>query len=478
MRTSNCEENNEEVNGHLQSEPNDQQENLDNSTSSITINISSESISSGAADRSSSSFNYSIKEREICSGCRCRQIFSEYKADKKAILGEAYESPTGDICYCDSFKSCCRSQKEDISTLFKTVKYQDTANKDIVFDLLKNSKPLRPVSVKTVQKTGNGSDSDIEVDGGNDKGKVPAPKLSELFNHERKDQLKTYQSLANHSRLGKRARTSGSSKLTTTTTATRQKRLRTAKENRDYRELVAPSSVSPVSSKKGRKRKSSENEDPGTKFIRTEFVDCTPRTDQDQQEDEDPRPCSSTSDYKPPLSTTNRKRKTGHQGTRQINYEHQENTDAPIKEDMYDYRFADPQLPSSTSYYTSSSSKSSAVATEEQQNTTNATTQNLLDSNKTIATLCNIGNSCYLNSVVYTLRFAPLFLHKLHHLIEDMATIYIKLNPTKHKSSSLGRNVSLWQGHSGRSWSSKDLASLGSITGNDSLPKNNRLVSF
>lgn len=108
--------------------------------------------------------------------------------------------------------------------------------------------------------------------------------------------------------------------------------------------------------------------------------------------------------------------------------------------------------------------------------TSTASNQNLLDSNKTIATLCNIGNSCYLNSVVYTLRFAPLFLHKLHHLIEDMATIYIKLNPMKHKSSSLGRNVSLWQGNSGRSWSSKDLASLGSISTSDGLPRNNRLV--
>lgn len=36
-----------------------------------------------------------------------------------------------------------------------------------------------------------------------------------------------------------------------------------------------------------------------------------------------------------------------------------------------------------------------------------------------IATLCNIGNTCYLNSVLYTLRFAPNFLHNLHHLVRE-----------------------------------------------------------
>lgn len=101
--------------------------------------------------------------------------------------------------------------------------------------------------------------------------------------------------------------------------------------------------------------------------------------------------------------------------------------------------------------------------------------------NNSIATLCNIGNSCYLNSVVYTLRFAPFFLHKLHHLVDDMRQVYQKVGQHKLKSSSLGRNVSGLQNQSGRSWSSKDLASLGSnnshANGSETAPKNNRQIA-
>lgn len=37
-----------------------------------------------------------------------------------------------------------------------------------------------------------------------------------------------------------------------------------------------------------------------------------------------------------------------------------------------------------------------------------------------IASLCNLGNTCFLNSVLYTLRFTPGFLHNLHHLVADL----------------------------------------------------------
>lgn len=36
-----------------------------------------------------------------------------------------------------------------------------------------------------------------------------------------------------------------------------------------------------------------------------------------------------------------------------------------------------------------------------------------------VASLLNVGNTCFLNSVLYTLRYAPSFLHKLHHLNSD-----------------------------------------------------------
>lgn len=92
-----------------------------------------------------------------------------------------------------------------------------------------------------------------------------------------------------------------------------------------------------------------------------------------------------------------------------------------------------------------------------------------------MATLYNIGNTCYLNSVVYTLRFAPYFLHNLHHLIEDLSQINQKLGQNKAKSSSLGRNVGGLQGQSTRSWSTKDLASMGNIVAD--VPRTNRQIA-
>ncbi|GAB0099146.1 uncharacterized protein DMENIID0001_149860 [Sergentomyia squamirostris] len=92
-----------------------------------------------------------------------------------------------------------------------------------------------------------------------------------------------------------------------------------------------------------------------------------------------------------------------------------------------------------------------------------------------MATLSNIGNSCYLNSVIYTLRFAPLFLHNLHHLVIDLNQLNQRLG-YRCKSSSLGRNVSGLQGSSGRSLSSKDLASLSINSNLTEVTKSNRQV--
>ena len=78
----------------------------------------------------------------------------------------------------------------------------------------------------------------------------------------------------------------------------------------------------------------------------------------------------------------------------------------------------------------------------------------------TMGTLCNIGNTCYLNSVVYTLRFAPQFLHNLHHLLADLNALQQNIARARAKSSSLGRGISAVHMENARSWSSKDLASM------------------
>lgn len=98
--------------------------------------------------------------------------------------------------------------------------------------------------------------------------------------------------------------------------------------------------------------------------------------------------------------------------------------------------------------------------------------QQLQEMATSMGSLCNIGNSCYMNSVIYTLRYTPLFLHNLHHLVSDFAHIFNqKENQQKLKSASLGRTVNGLQGPNARSYSSKDLVSLGSSSSSTvSLP--------
>ena len=37
--------------------------------------------------------------------------------------------------------------------------------------------------------------------------------------------------------------------------------------------------------------------------------------------------------------------------------------------------------------------------------------------------MCNLGNRCFLNSVLDTLRFTPGFLHSLHHMAHDLGLL-------------------------------------------------------
>lgn len=57
--------------------------------------------------------------------------------------------------------------------------------------------------------------------------------------------------------------------------------------------------------------------------------------------------------------------------------------------------------------------------------------------------------------------YAPRFLHNLHHLVSDLASVEQKLGSIRLKSSSLGRSAAGLAASGARSWSSKDLLSLG-----------------
>jgi hypothetical protein len=128
---------------------------------------------------------------------------------------------------------------------------------------------------------------------------------------------------------------------------------------------------------------------------------------------------------------------------RKIKLDRGERVEKRNKLEMYDYRHNSTLL-KATENSASEFAPSSKSNDEDEENIINAFYQQryLGGSNNSIATLCNIGNSCYLNSVIYTLRFAPYFLHKLHHLCDDMHYVYQKIGQNKLKSSSLGRNVS------------------------------------
>lgn len=79
-----------------------------------------------------------------------------------------------------------------------------------------------------------------------------------------------------------------------------------------------------------------------------------------------------------------------------------------------------------------------------------------------MATLSNIGNSCYLNSVVYTLRFTPNFLHNLHHLVDDLNY----LNQLHQSSVRRAKTASLGRNHSGvNSYGTNSAASAAASNG-------------
>ena len=67
-------------------------------------------------------------------------------------------------------------------------------------------------------------------------------------------------------------------------------------------------------------------------------------------------------------------------------------------------------------------------------------------SQASVASLCNLGNTCFLNSVLYTLRFTPGFLHNLHHLTADLG---IGSNVQTSSKDKRGRNNGhITNGHS------------------------------
>lgn len=152
-------------------------------------------------------------------------------------------------------------------------------------------------------------------------------------------------------------------------------------------------------------------------------------------------------------------------------------------EKMYDYNIPQPSsaftaageyLSSKLPAHNNNTDESMFAETNSHHSNNNMHNKHILAAS--MATLCNIGNTCYLNSVVYTLRFAPHFLHNLHHLVEDLLHINNKLVQHKAKSSSLGRNVGGLQGQATRSRSTKDLVSMGNVVGD--MPRTHRQIAI
>ena len=92
------------------------------------------------------------------------------------------------------------------------------------------------------------------------------------------------------------------------------------------------------------------------------------------------------------------------------------NTEISMMMNGHSNKILEARYSSATSTLSNSNSGSQNLALATQP----AGNGKLTNSPPPIASLSNLGNTCFLNSVLYTLRFTPGFLHSLHHLINDL----------------------------------------------------------